>query len=156
MKPKSAENKFYRTTVTLEILSPDRPVKFTLEDIRNRSETSFGIKTQKHRKISSREMAKSLIRNGESPGKFRLKKNGEERKMLCTLDEKLIPVEHLPKPLAEGVEPRKRSEESLSVWDLNANGWRSFIYKNVLNCSFTIGDDQSDRVEGYESPPKFD
>ena len=79
MKPKSAENKFYRTTVTLEILSPDRPVKFTLEDIRNRSETSFGIKTQKHRKISSREMAKSLIRNGESPGKFRLKKNGEEK-----------------------------------------------------------------------------
>ena len=103
----------------------------------------------------ARVWIKDMLRAGPGTVTF-LKKNGEERKMLCTLDEKLIPVEHLPKPLAEGAEPRKRSEESLSVWDLNANGWRSFIYKNVLNCSFTIGDDQSDRVEGYESPPKFD
>ena len=102
-----------------------------------------------------REWVKSMLRMGPGTVTF-LKKNGEERKMLCTLSESLIPTEHLPKPLAEGTAPRKRSEDSLSVWDLNANGWRSFIYRNVLNFSFMLSDDQSDRVEGYEAPPKFD
>ena len=103
----------------------------------------------------ARTWIRDMLKSGPGTVTF-LKKNGEERNMLCTLDEKLIPVEHLPKPLAEGQEPRKRSDDSLSVWDLNANGWRSFIYRNVLNFSFTIGDDQSDRVEAYEAPPKFD
>jgi len=83
------------------------------------------------------------------------KKDGDTRVMKCTLEESAIPNEFRPKPLAEGQAPRKRSEDSISVWDMNANGWRSFIYKNVTGVSFTIGDDQSERVEAYEKPPEL-
>jgi len=83
------------------------------------------------------------------------KKDGDTRVMNCTLEESAIPEEFRPKPLAEGQAPRKRSEDSLSVWDLNANGWRSFIYKNVTGVSFTVGSENADRVEGFEEPPKF-
>jgi hypothetical protein len=83
------------------------------------------------------------------------KKDGDTRVMKCTLEESAIPDEFRPKPLAEGQTPRKRSEDSISVWDMNANGWRSFIYKNVTGVSFTVGDDQSERVEGFEKPPEL-
>ena len=84
------------------------------------------------------------------------KKDGETRVMTCTLEESTIPEEFRPKPLAEGQTPRKRSEDSISVWDLNANGWRSFIYRNITGISITVGDEDSDIVEGYEEPPNFD
>lgn len=84
------------------------------------------------------------------------KKNGETRVMTCTLSEKLIPTEFQSKPLAEGQEPRKRSTESLSVWDLNANGWRSFIYKNITSVSVILSEEHADRVEGVEQPISYD
>lgn len=82
------------------------------------------------------------------------KKDGETRVMTCTLQESAIPKEHRPKPLEEGKTPRKRNDESLSVWDINAQGWRSFIYNNIQSISITLGDENSDRVEGFEEPPK--
>lgn len=66
------------------------------------------------------------------------KKDGDTRVMECTLEETAIPEESRPKPLAEGQAPRKRSEDSLSVWDLNANGWRSFIFANVTRVEFSL------------------
>jgi hypothetical protein len=44
------------------------------------------------------------------------KVNGERRDMTCTLDRRYLPI-----------------EASLAVWDLNANGWRSFRLDRVIN-----------------------
>jgi len=65
------------------------------------------------------------------------KKDGETRVMTCTLEESAIPEQHRPKPLAEGQELRKRSDSNLSVWDVNAEGWRSFILANVIQVEFS-------------------
>jgi hypothetical protein len=105
--------------------------------------------------VEGRKWLQDMLRVGPMTVTF-TKKDGETRVMKCTLEESAIPEEHRPKPLAEGQAPRKRSEDSISVWDLNANGWRSFIYKNVTGVSITVGDEDSDRVEGFESPPNFD
>lgn len=66
------------------------------------------------------------------------KKDGETRVMTCTLEESTIPEQHRPKPLAEGQEQRKRSDANLSVWDINAEGWRSFILANVTRVEFSL------------------
>ncbi len=101
-----------------------------------------------------RDWLRDMLRMGPVTVTF-TKKDGETRVMKCTLEESAIPEEFRPKPLAEGQEPRKRSEDSLSVWDLNANGWRSFIYRNVQGVSFSLGADGAERVEGFETPPNF-
>ena len=67
------------------------------------------------------------------------KKNGEQRVMTCTLVTEAIPVENRPKPLAEGEEPKPVKEHLQSVWDIKAEGWRSFIWANVI--SVKIADD---------------
>jgi hypothetical protein len=66
------------------------------------------------------------------------KKDGDIRVMTCTLDESAIPEQHRPKPLTEGQEQRKRSDNNLSVWDINAEGWRSFILANVIKVEFSL------------------
>lgn len=57
------------------------------------------------------------------------KVNGDIRVMDCTLDPSVLPApvvkESSDKPA------RKSPENSLAVFDTNANGWRSFIIKNV-------------------------
>lgn len=102
----------------------------------------------------ARKWLRSMLAVGPTTVTF-TKKDGETRVMTCTLQESAIPEEHRPKPLAEGQTPRKRSEDSISVWDINAQGWRSFIYKNIINISITLGDEHSERVEGYEKPPEI-
>jgi hypothetical protein len=66
------------------------------------------------------------------------KKDGQTRVMTCTLAESSIPEQHRPKPLTEGQEQRKRSDANLSVWDINAEGWRSFILANVTRVEFSL------------------
>jgi len=66
------------------------------------------------------------------------KKDGEERVMTCTLKEDNIPIESRPKVLAEGETPKKRNDNTISVWDLNANGWRSFVLANVKRVEFSL------------------
>ncbi len=53
--------------------------------------------------------------------------NGDERIMTCTLDESIIPVEHHPK----GGERHSISLKNIAVWDIKAEGWRSFRPENV-------------------------
>jgi hypothetical protein len=56
------------------------------------------------------------------------KVNGERRLMVCTLDDAKIPGSYLP------LHPEyKRSPEVCSVWDLEANGWRSFRWDSVFS-----------------------
>ena len=53
------------------------------------------------------------------------KLNGDERIMTCTLQESVLPpATNDDKPSQEKV--RDVNIEVLSVWDTNANGWRSF------------------------------
>ncbi len=53
------------------------------------------------------------------------KKDGEERVMLCTLMTSAIPPENRPKS------DKPVNPDLQSVWDIKAEGWRSFIWKNV-------------------------
>jgi len=61
------------------------------------------------------------------------KKDGEERVMTCTLMSSAIPPERRPKPLAEGEEPKVKNPDLQSVWDIKAEGWRSFFWSKVTS-----------------------
>lgn len=63
------------------------------------------------------------------------KKDGSERVMNCTLLPELLPKVEI----VEGKEYRKKSEDVVSVYDLEAQGWRSFTLKNVTRVNLTIG-----------------
>ena len=56
------------------------------------------------------------------------KVNGETRQMTATLNEADI-----PKVEADAVvkSPKVRSDEALAVWDVVANGWRSFRWDKL-------------------------
>lgn len=62
------------------------------------------------------------------------KKDGSERVMKCTLmPEKLPPV-----TVTENKTERKKSEDTLAVYDLESNGWRSFVIKSVKKINFDL------------------
>jgi hypothetical protein len=60
------------------------------------------------------------------------KVNGERRIMRCTLDLKLLPpmtneqYNHL-----DSQQKREENKEVIAVWDVQANGWRSFRVDSV-------------------------
>ena len=59
------------------------------------------------------------------------KKNGEERIMTCTLRPDFIPQDSMPKGTTKK-EPKPLSEQTAcSVYDVQAKGWRSFLWDNV-------------------------
>jgi len=70
------------------------------------------------------------------------KKDGSERVMTCSLQPELLP----PMPIHESntdnpidfPKVKKENLNNLSVYDLTAQGWRSFIVKNVTNISFEL------------------
>jgi len=64
---------------------------------------------------------------------FFTKKDGTERKMLCTLNENTIPSEFAPKNTG-----KKQSEDAVSVFDLENEGWRSFRWDSVKKIEFSI------------------
>ena len=53
------------------------------------------------------------------------KLDGEERIMTCTKSLEIIPESSHPKNEKPG------KEGTITVWDVNANGWRSFRYDRV-------------------------
>lgn len=59
------------------------------------------------------------------------KKNGEERIMTCTLRPDFIPQDSMPKGTTKK-EPKPLAEQTAcSVYDVEAKGWRSFLWDNV-------------------------
>jgi hypothetical protein len=54
-----------------------------------------------------------------------LKLDGDKRVMTCTKSFDVIPLEHQPKT---NKEPK---EGTITVWDINAQAWRSFRYDRV-------------------------
>ena len=62
------------------------------------------------------------------------KKDGTERVMNCTLQSELLPVVEIN----EDKQPRKKSDDVVSVYDLDVKGWRSFTLKNVTKVNLEI------------------
>jgi hypothetical protein len=60
------------------------------------------------------------------------KANGDERVMRCTLQESVLPAQT---DIEEAVQ-KKTSTDSLAVWDLEKNAWRSFRYDTVISVTF--------------------
>ena len=58
------------------------------------------------------------------------KVNGDERDMQCTLREDIIPAATKDEPITQK-KVRNINEEVLPVYDINAEGWRSFRVENV-------------------------
>jgi len=56
------------------------------------------------------------------------KTNGEYRRMRCTLREEAI-SQYQPKGEVKTKEEKPKANQS--VWDVDANGWRSFLWSNV-------------------------
>lgn len=53
------------------------------------------------------------------------KKNGDERTMTCTLHPDVLPI-------TEGVrEYREPNPDTISVWDIEADGWRAFRLDSI-------------------------
>lgn len=77
---------------------------------------------------------KELLRQNGAEISF-IKADGTERLMKCTLNENKIPQEFIPK----GVK-RSHSDETLAVFDIESQGWRSFRWDSVKSVSFPIND----------------
>ncbi len=60
------------------------------------------------------------------------KKDGTQRTMLCTLNTDLLPVAD-KKEGDEVKKEKKQNEESLAVWDLEKNAWRSFRIDSIVS-----------------------
>jgi hypothetical protein len=60
-----------------------------------------------------------------------LKKDGSPRLFYCTTDPSRIPLDKRPKPLSEGAVPAERDPDLIPVYDLEAQGWRSFRYSRL-------------------------
>ena len=63
------------------------------------------------------------------------KKDGTERTMLCTTKPELVPkVEETAEPKRE----KKSNEDLMSVYDLEAKGWRSFRWDSIKQVRFEL------------------
>lgn len=77
------------------------------------------------------EYLKGVLQTGIANVTF-LKKDGTERKLLCTLLPSELPAQT---DLEEAVQKKTPNPEVLAVWDLENKGWRSFRYDSVLGFS---------------------
>lgn len=58
------------------------------------------------------------------------KLNGDKRVMTCTLREDMKPPATKKDPMSQK-KVREVSDKVVSVWDVNAKGWRSFRYERI-------------------------
>jgi hypothetical protein len=68
-----------------------------------------------------------------------LKVNGEERQLLCTLREEYIKQFETPKDTPKATTEtvtRKKSDDVISVFDIENNGWRSFRKDSVIRVEY--------------------
>lgn len=77
-----------------------------------------------------RDWIRSLLQTQEVTITF-LKADGAEREMLCTLNYEKIQWTPSTKYVSESAKERKKSDEVLSVWDVNKREWRSFRFDRL-------------------------
>jgi len=63
------------------------------------------------------------------------KKDGSERVMQCTLNPNVLPKQI---DLEESIQKKTPNPDVMAVWDITANGWRSFTIRSVKRVLFTI------------------
>lgn len=73
----------------------------------------------------NRDFIVGLLKSGKYKVEF-TKKDGTHREMLCTLNEKYIPESETPIGLG-----KPKTNDIVSVYDLEKNGWRSFRVNSV-------------------------
>jgi hypothetical protein len=66
------------------------------------------------------------------------KVNGDTRNMTCTLREDIIPTPIKSDPITQKA-VRAVSEEVIPVWDIKAEGWRSFRVNSVTGFNAVSG-----------------
>lgn len=80
-----------------------------------------------------------------SLGEVRLvftKKDGTDREMICTTNSDLIPSAPIVESTdAEPKKEKKVNEDVMPVYDLEAQGWRSFRWDSIKEVKITIGED---------------
>jgi hypothetical protein len=87
------------------------------------------------------ETIQDMLRNTQCEVTF-LKVNGDERRLLCTLREEYIKQYEAPKdsPKEPPKEPeavtRKKSDDVISVFDMEINQWRSFRKDSVIGVQY--------------------
>jgi hypothetical protein len=86
--------------------------------------------------VEGKDWLKGLLHFGLVTVTF-TKKDGSEREMVCTLDSARIPEEKLPKGST-----RTKSEESLAVFDVEKEEWRSFRWDSIVTIRFNIDGEQ--------------
>ena len=79
---------------------------------------------------TTKDLVKTTLREGVAEVTF-TKVDGSERVMKCTLKSDLIPSESTPKGTG-----KTHSPETLSVFDVESNGWRSFRWNTVKKFDF--------------------
>jgi len=74
----------------------------------------------------------TLLKSREATVCF-IKKDGTERVMRCTLNPDLLPLPKVDESKVATKPERKKSDTSIAVYDLDANGWRSFVITSIKN-----------------------
>jgi hypothetical protein len=82
-----------------------------------------------------KDWLKAILSESEVEVTF-VKKDGTERKMLCTLSENKIPSEKAPKNVG-----KTKNDEVLAVFDIENDGWRSFRWDSIKTIQFGVGND---------------
>ena len=80
-----------------------------------------------------KEWIRGMLRNEIVTVTFE-KLDGTTREMRCTLIESKIPDEMKPKNSGKA-----QSDESIAVFDLEKQAWRSFRYDSVRRIEFSLG-----------------
>lgn len=81
--------------------------------------------------IFTKENLTGLLRENVATITF-TKVNGAERIMRCTLLSDYVP-NFVKKDGELVVEQSSKNENNVSVWDIDANGWRSFRVSSIKN-----------------------
>lgn len=63
-----------------------------------------------------------------------IKKDGTERVMNCTLNPEKLPKQEI----TEGKKERRKNNDTMAVYDIDANGWRSFTIKSVKSVTIPL------------------
>lgn len=79
--------------------------------------------------IPTREELMAQLKNETLVVTF-LKLDGDRREMTCTLQETIVPPATKSDPMSQK-KVREVTDKVCSVWDVNAQGWRSFRYDRV-------------------------
>lgn len=82
----------------------------------------------------TRKEITSILKEGIVDVLFK-KVDGTERLMKCTLSDKIIPA---VEPSSEPKKERKINDSVLRVYDVEAQGWRSFKIDNIIEYSYNV------------------